>query len=43
MTVFALFAVVGFTRPERALCSAWIAERLLVINLINNVNNERVN
>ena len=43
MTVFALFVVVGYTRPARAMCSAWIAEKLLVINLINNVNNERVN
>ena len=42
MTVFALFAVAGFMTPIRAMCSAWIAERYLVTNQINNENYEGI-
>lgn len=42
MVAFARFAVVEFTRPMRA-TSAWIAEKYLVTNLINNENYEGIN
>jgi hypothetical protein len=41
MVAFALFAVVESTRPMRATYSAWIAEKYLLTNLINNENYER--
>lgn len=42
MVAFALFAVVESTRPTRVTYSAWISERYLVTNLINNENYEGI-
>ena len=42
MVAFARFAVVEFTRPARVTYSAWIAERYLVTNQINNENYEGI-